>query len=81
MAQMTVLLPDVMKDWVEARAKTGRYSDASEYLRVLIQRDQERADKIGEFQQLVTVGLESGVSDRSMKEVLETARRQSRDQL
>jgi len=78
MATMNVSLPEPMKEWVEAQAKTGRYSNASDYVRALIRRDQERADKLAEFQQLITEGLESGLSDRSVVEVLETARRQAK---
>lgn len=74
MATMNVSLPDPMKDWVESQAETGRYSNASDYVRDLIRHDQERAGKIAELQRLVTEGLESGVSNHSMSEVLEAAR-------
>ena len=77
MATMNVSLPDPMKDWVEAQARTGRYSNASDYVRDLIRRDQERAAKIAEMQHLITEGLKSGISDRSMDDVLEDARRQT----
>jgi antitoxin ParD1/3/4 len=74
MATMNVSLPDPMKDWVEAQAHTGRYSNASDYVRDLIRRDQERADKITHMQKLVSAGLESGVSDQSMQDILSAAR-------
>ncbi len=51
MATMNVSLPDAMKMWVEEQAETGRYSNASDYVRDLIRRDQERADKIATMQQ------------------------------
>ena len=75
MATMNVSLPDPMKDWVEAQAETGRYSNASDYVRDLIRRDQERQDKIAHMQGLVTRALESGVSDKSMDEILNEARK------
>lgn len=74
MATMNVSLPDPMKEWVEAQTKTGRYSNASDYVRDLIRRDQERADKLDELQRLVTEGLESGISNRSKDEILNAAR-------
>jgi len=77
MATMNVSLPDSMKHWVEDQAKTGRYSNASDYVRDLIRRDQERADKIAAMQAFVTEGLESGVSDRTMDDVLRDARSKS----
>jgi antitoxin ParD1/3/4 len=86
MPTVNVSLPDSMKDWVEAQARSGRYSNASDYVRDLIQRDQERANKLAELQRLITEGLESGVSDRSIRDVLKSARnralrRMNNDQL
>lgn len=69
MATMNVSLPDPMKAWVEAQARNGRYSNASDYVRDLIRRDQERAEKIARMQQLVDEGLASGVSDESMDDI------------
>jgi antitoxin ParD1/3/4 len=77
MATMNVSLPDPMKDWVEAQAQTGRYSNASDYVRDLIRRDQERADKLQELQKLITEGVESGISDRSISDILKAARAQA----
>ncbi|MFC5757285.1 type II toxin-antitoxin system ParD family antitoxin [Rhizobium sp. GCM10022189] len=74
MATMNVSLPDPMKEWVEAQTKTGRYSNASDYVRDLIRRDQERADKLADLQRLVAEGLASGVSDRSKEDILQAAR-------
>lgn len=63
-----------MKEWVEAQTRTGRYSNASDYVRDLIRRDQERSDRLAELQRLLAEGLESGVSDRSKEDILRAAR-------
>jgi len=60
MATMNVSLPDPMKEWVEAQAKAGRYSNASDYVRDLIRRDQERQTAIAEIQEAVDEGIASG---------------------
>ena len=73
MATMNVSLPDPMKDWVEAQAKTGRYSNASDYVRDLIRRDQARTDKIAEMQRFVDDGIKSGVGTRSKDELYAAA--------
>ena len=75
MATMNVSLPDAMKDWVDGQAQTGRYSNASDYVRDLIRRDQERADKIAAMQRLIDEAEESGVSPLSMTEIRAEARR------
>lgn len=77
MATMNVSLPDAMKEWVEGQAATGRYSNASDYVRDLIRRDQERADKIAALQHLIDEAEESGASANSMSDVLALARRKA----
>lgn len=64
MATMNVSLPDPMKVWVEAQTQDGRYSNASDYVRDLIRRDQDRQQAISELQQIVDDGLASGPAGR-----------------
>lgn len=77
MATMNVSLPDQMKAWVETQAESGRYGNASDYVRDLIRRDQERQASIARLQRAVDEGIASGISTRSMDEVLEEARRRA----
>lgn len=74
MATMNVSLPDPMKEWVEAQAQTGRYANASDYVRDLIRRDQERIDKIAAMQRYVDDGLASGIGSRSKEAMFAEAR-------
>ncbi|MBD3619607.1 MAG: type II toxin-antitoxin system ParD family antitoxin [Chromatiales bacterium] len=74
MATMNISLPDAMKNWVERQAKSGRYSNASDYVRDLIRRDQDQAAKIAQMQALITEGLQSGPGDRSMDALKQAAR-------
>ena len=60
MATMNVSLPDAMKAWVERQTETGRYGNASDYVRDLIRRDQDRQSALAELQALVDEGLASG---------------------
>lgn len=69
MATMNISLPDPMKQWVEAQADTGRYSNASDYVRDLIRRDQERADKVAAMQRLVDEARAGGLSDETMADI------------
>ena len=59
--------------WVEAQAETGRYSNASDYVRDLIRRDQEREAWHAELQAAVDVGVASGIGTRSMDELEQEA--------
>lgn len=60
MATMNVSLPDPMKAWVERQAEGGRYGNASDYVRDLIRKDQERKAAIDAVQAAITEGLQSG---------------------
>jgi len=71
MATMNVSLPDPMKDWVEDRIKTGRYANASDYVRDLIRRDQERREALV---RALIEGEESGVSKRTVRAIAAAAK-------
>lgn len=73
MATMNVSLPDEMKAWVEEQAAGGRYANASDYVRDLVRRDQERKH-LAELQAVVDRALASGVSARSREDLMEHAR-------
>jgi antitoxin ParD1/3/4 len=70
MANLNLSMPDQMKDWIDRQTGSGRYFDASDYVRDLIRRDQERAAKIAHMQELVDEGLASGISDETMEDIL-----------
>ena len=74
MATMNVSLPDPMKAWVEAQVHGGQYGNASDYVRDLIRRDQQDREQIKTLQAAITKGLESGISDRAMQDILKEAR-------
>jgi len=42
MPSLNISLPAPLREWIEAQVKGGRYGNASEYLRELIRRDQDR---------------------------------------
>ncbi len=77
MATMNISLPAQMKVWVEQQADSGRYGNASDYVRDLIRKDQERRDAIERIQAAVDVGLQSGVSTLSKEELLRDIRRRA----
>jgi len=70
---MNISLPDQMKSWVEAQSNDGRYSNASDYVRDLIRRDQVRMEKIANMQRLVEEGFASGISDDTMDDIWKRA--------
>jgi antitoxin ParD1/3/4 len=71
MATMNVSLPERLKDWVEDRVKSGRYANASDYVRDLIRRDQERREALVKA---LIEGEKSGTSKRSVRAIAAAAR-------
>ena len=74
MASMNISLPDPMKDWVETQTSSGRYDNASEYVRDLIRHDQDRATKISAIQKLVDEAFEGGQSSKSLDDIWAVAK-------
>lgn len=69
MATMNVSIPDLMREWVEAQIESGLYSNASDYIRDLIRRDQEYNDKRNALIQALKAGEKSGISKRTIDEI------------
>jgi antitoxin ParD1/3/4 len=77
MATMNISVPDLMRDFVQRRIDSGRYASVSDYVRDLIRKDQERAEKISAMQGLVDEALASGMGERSMDELHTSGKHQS----
>ena len=59
MAAMNISLPDPMKAWVEECVHSGRYANASDYVRDLIRQDHV---KLEQLRQALIEGENSGPS-------------------
>lgn len=73
MATMNVSLPDAMKAWVEEQVASGRYANASDYVRDLIRRHVEREEKRARLDAEILKGEESADSPYTVMEVFEQA--------
>ena len=73
----TITVTDQQNAWIKSRIASGDYTNDSEYLRDLLRKDEERTRKIANMQRLVTEGLESGISDRTVDEIWEQSRTES----
>lgn len=69
MATVNVALSDQMKGWAEECVQSGRYVSVSDYVRDLIRKDKERDVALEQVQQMISEGIESGVSDKSVDDV------------
>jgi antitoxin ParD1/3/4 len=60
MATMNVSLTPKLKAFVDSRVESGDYGNASEYVRELLRKEQERQKAIAEIQALIDEGEASG---------------------
>ena len=70
MTQLTVSLPPVLDDWINARLAEGEYLDAADYLRALVRRDRDAGDRRW-LKAMIDEGLASGIDDREIDEVFD----------
>ncbi len=63
MTTMHISLPEAMKAWIEQRLKEGGFDSASDYVRHLIRKDQEREAAIGILQAAIDEGVASGAPE------------------
>lgn len=73
MTTMNISLPPQMKQWVEAQSADGHYANSSDYVRALIRREQVREAKIDHMRDLVREAEESGLSDKSVRQIFDEA--------
>lgn len=78
MDSITISIPDVLREWIESRLEGGQYQDAGEYLRDLIRRDQEESLERRALIVAREAGEASGVSARSVPDILAGLRRELR---
>ena len=75
MATMNISLPDEMKAFVEERVESGRYANASDFMRDLVRREMAERDRVfAEIVALAEEGTASGLSDRTPEQAREAAR-------
>lgn len=72
MATLNISLPDEMRALVDAQVASGRYANASDYIRDLIRRNQSEKEAI---QLALLQGEQSGTSDITIQDILNTKRR------
>ena len=69
----TITVTDQQDQWIKSRIAAGEYTNDSEYIRDLVRRDQERNAKFRALKAAVQEGLESGISDKTLRDIWEEA--------
>ena len=74
MATMNISLPDEMREWIESQLASGRYANASDYIRDLIRTNQATTDII---RLALIEGEQSGESERTVSDIIAAERKRA----
>ena len=69
LVKKSITVTDRQERWIRAQITSGEYGNDSEYVCDLIRRDQEQNAQFRALKEAIQDGLESGVSDKTVKEV------------
>lgn len=71
MTDLSFSIPDTMLRWLEQRAAAGDYSDVGDFLRDLVRREQDRAERIQWLREQIAEGAASGLVDGEPEDLIE----------
>ena len=77
MAGLTITLPDDLSEWAESQAATENRESVTAYVRELIERERVKQEKIAALQEKIDEGLASGISEKTLDEIWEEARKRA----
>ena len=75
----TISFTDQHDAWIKTRIASGDYASDSEYVRDLIRRDQQEHERYIALKTALTEGLESGISERNVQDIMRDVERKLRD--
>lgn len=67
----TVTFTEQQDKWIKTQIEAGEFTNDSEYLRNLVRQDQANNAKFLALKQALNEGVESGVSNKSLPEIME----------
>lgn len=71
LVKKSITVTNQQEQWIKAQIASGQYGNDSEYFRDLIRRDQEQNAKFQALKKAIQEGLDSGVSDKTVPEIME----------
>lgn len=74
----TITFTKKQDDWIKLQIERGDFTNDSEYIRDLIRRDQAQRQKQLELEQAIQEGIDSGVSDKSVFDIMNEVEKRMR---
>jgi antitoxin ParD1/3/4 len=70
MIRKTISFTEQHDEWIKSRIASGDYASDSEYVRDLIRKDQRENEKFASLKAAIADGLNSGISERGVKDIM-----------
>lgn len=70
MVKKSITVTSQQERWIKAQMETGNYSTDSELIREALREKQNRIDEIEQIRAALIAGEQSGVSERSMDDIM-----------
>ena len=70
----TITVSQQQDQWIKSQVETGDYNSDSEYIRDLIRKDVKYKNKLQILRSALIAGENSGISSRSMSDILADAK-------
>ena len=67
----TVVLTEQQERWIKDQVAAGEFPSDSEHIQELVRRDQEENRKLQSLKSEIQKGLDSGVSDKTVPQIME----------
>lgn len=74
----SITFTDTLSNWMQSLVSSGEYANESEYVRELVRKDREKNAKLHALREAIDEGLKSGVSTRSVSDILKSKQAQLR---
>ena len=78
LVKKSITVTDRQEQWIREQIASGEYGNDSEYFRDLIRRDRKRKGQFRALQEAITEGLDSGIGNRTVKEIWAEAEKRYR---
>lgn len=79
MTNVLLSLPSGLHEWAKEQAANNNFADVGDYVQSVLLKERKKQEGLAEFDRLIQEGIDSGISDRSMEEILADARQQFKD--
>jgi antitoxin ParD1/3/4 len=78
MTKVLLSLPDPLGAWAERQAANNNFDSVSDYVESLLLKEQQEQESLAELDRLIQEGEDSGISDRSIEDILAEARQEAK---